>query len=482
MLLRLPDEILHRVLWFVTDGQVDLNGPANTCNRFSRALPPPEVVALLQCCARLRVKLAPLIFDYVSLVRTNEVDTIMANSRDAQVFSDDKVLDLKFMRDVVEHNHGRCGSRSRYSSSLAANLFVRVLEITNTVFVERKLRWFPNLTSLKVLDVHHQSPIAGHVFRKLPHLTSLSIPLGTLAVVVGLPRLLQQLENLELLCDFAQITPDMVHLVADAMAGASLGRLVILTNEPNCLMYTEFVTLLAQLGTTQLHMRLVRATFTHVNHWEIHPDPYNAVASTLAKLPLRHLSFDVKLFSSMKKVGSPSPGTSLFSLTLVDRTPNSLMGNTQDIIGLLISLLGVKHINYMYGRVLEQQGFYNYHNLTMFVGHLASTYKGIVSCSTEEYWSPIEVADVRDHLEKHIDWYLRADASQRKAAKRALDAACVVHTSNNTDVFSAEYNELVVFVPSKNKHHNHEFWQVEALLKEMEQYCLKAKPRSRLWG
>ena len=67
-----------------------------------------DILALSSTCTYFRKRLAPILFQSSSLVRTNQVDAVLESPKSQQLFSDTKTIQQHFMKELIVNNIEQC--------------------------------------------------------------------------------------------------------------------------------------------------------------------------------------------------------------------------------------------------------------------------------------------------------------------------------------------------------------------------------------
>lgn len=580
-LLSLPDEVVNHIIYHLTYGLVNLNSkvvyqqisanePSDTfaVYRLHHELLFSLLVPLSSCCIQLRSKLAPILFEYVSLIRTNDVDAILSSPKGFDLFSDGRSLERIFLKELLQRNFDSCSKaelaktsfkigvngeprfKSRYQRFFGINNFIKVLECNNNTLLNSDLLLFTNIHTLKVLSegiaVSHHHSHRFHLFTNLKHL---SISLSTLINVRGLFQLVAQLERLDLFWDFSLIAEDtalQLHEKTTLLENTRLKELNLFSNEVYCLKYTKVVNWLELLPLkfhqlSSLTLRLASKSSINVGNWQAYDTSdyscFIKIMKILRQLPyLSHFAFDKKFVTIFDCLQSmvldpefllPPCRQQPLVVTLVDKTPDLIREMAGQMIGYVLQYLHVTQLNHQFGIVVERPTSFSYHNSSMYIDHIVSPfstrnspihYRGLKRICSEQCWSPVEDAEIRQALNICVDTVLQSkDTALVTAAKKMLKLASVssipqgvipnldfrrrrlfllkyynFDTTNYTTDEIAEswstldhgfsiYPDIPTTLDANAPHSSQSFWGVQASLIEMEQYCLQPKPLSNLW-
>lgn len=497
-LLSLPDEILNQIIYYLANGIVNLNSkiiytnstPGYLADRSNGLFPPntfavyrihheqlfETLVPLSSCCTQLRTKLAPILFEYTSLVRTNDVDAILSSPRGFDLFSDGKSLERIFLKELLQRNFDNCSKaelaktsfkigvngeskfKSKYQQLFSINNFIKVLECNNNTLLNSDLLLFSNIETLKVLGEGLTSPHPqNHGFDHFTKLRNLSINLSTLMNVNGLFQWVNQLERLDLFCDFSTINEDTISRLyheTTLLADPCLKELNLFSNEVYCLKYTKIVEWLElfpqkfkQLSSFTL--RLLSKTPISVLSWKstdaFSYHSFKKLMRILRLLPnLSHFGFDKKFFTIFESSQPmtldpefllPPHRNQILVVTLVDKTPELIREMTGQMIGYVLQCLHVTQLNHQFGIVVERPISFSYHNSAMYIDHIISpfstrnspiNYRGLKQICLEQCWSPIEDGEIRQDLNFYSDTVLKSrNRALVAAAKNTLKLASV---------------------------------------------------------
>lgn len=493
-LTSLPNEILHEIIFHLTYKTIDF-----TQNRFKSDIPQylfsnnrykygvaevyDDLISLSSTCVYFRVKLAPILFEYLSLVRCNEVDTLLENPGGFEMFSDAKTYERMFMKEILNTNFTECSKadlakssyklgvvgerfpKSRYRELISCCNYVKTLECGNDVLRSGDVRLFPRMECLKILDravtESNSVPIDTDAYNNLECLNMLSISLSTLINVHGVVNLLTKIERLNLFCDFNQLEPNYsfdqcCELVQELFSHKNANRLKelnLFVNESCCLIYESVLTFLESfrshfINLTNFNIRMAdrrSGILDTRTGWTIcdsktYQARFKSLFTGLSQMPkLKHFGFDIKLLSplsgyldlEMLNESIPRKKES-FSLTVVDKLVDSLSGENMDIAEYIVKCFGVTDLHYEYSQVMEIANLYAYHNATSFINHIASPrddphelYLNINKLSVEKGWSIIQNGEIRNFFEKQLELYFTKAANElsRQLAKSNVASA-----------------------------------------------------------
>ena len=233
----LPVDILERILLYIClydTGSDDfaqeylvLNLPPGAFSLNSAVYPREsykDLLRLSSTCIHLRKLIAPLVFRSVSLIRENEIDSILQSSAYFRYFLDKKKYHRQFMKEVLNRGFEEClrsdlarqsfrvqTEKSQYQKHLSINNFISVVECDNSLIgiIEDGII-FPNLKTLKLLDTALSKldyTVEKVEIWKNIQLDYLSINCASFPNYYPLHFCIPNLKRLDILCQISQMDP-----------------------------------------------------------------------------------------------------------------------------------------------------------------------------------------------------------------------------------------------------------------------------------
>ena len=284
-LTELPDEILNKIIDYLCTDQVTprsnnskslIGFPKYTyiLNHIRIGSLYHDILALSSTCTYFRKRLAPILFQSLSLVRTNQVDAVLESPKSQQLFSDTKTIQQHFMKELIVNNIEQCERaattwtsfqtntfddkmfKSRYGKYLMMTRFVNYLECDNSFLNGEGIRLFPNLTALKVLDIGEGAVFMSNF--ELANLRYLAINAQTLIYSPQFLRIVPKLNRLDLFLDYGNL-PSLVGirpLIQQFRAFSQLTELVLLLNNPFTIAYLDTIKLLETISKNASNLQL----------------------------------------------------------------------------------------------------------------------------------------------------------------------------------------------------------------------------------
>lgn len=352
----LPEDVLMRIVYWVSNGTIQDGSnsvikhqqfPSHVyiLNSKRCGISYKDLLALSSTSTRLRILLGPYLFYSVSLVRRNQIDSILCTPRLQELFSDRKLYQREFLSELVQKNLESCRDselarnsfrssprgdkffRSRYELELCMCNFVQYVECDNTILKTGELRLFPIMQDLKVLDQRLDVlslPLASPASPASPaslvlqaemenmllnRLTYLAVHAQTLVTSKLLSDTLPVLQRLDLFLDFDDLSfPQSIdELISNFLKSLlNLKEFTLVLHNPFAVNYLGTINLLSVITgnaklrklTIRLKRRKSHATF-HQSRWPL----YSGYAGDqLLKLfsNLESLIVDIRIIDQMK--------------------------------------------------------------------------------------------------------------------------------------------------------------------------------------
>lgn len=462
-LIELPDEILNKIIDYLCTDQVTprsnnskslIGFPKYTyiLNHIRIGSLYHDILALSSTCTYFRKRLAPILFQSLSLVRTNQVDAVLESPKSQQLFSDTKTIQQHFMKELIVNNIEQCERaattwtsfqtntfddkmfKSRYGKYLMMTRFVNYLECDNSFLNGEGRRLFSNLTALKVLDIGEGAVFMSNF--ELANLRYLAINAQTLIYSPQFLRIVPKLNRLDLFLDYGNL-PSLVGirpLIQQFRAFSQLTELVLLLNNPFTIAYLDTIKLLETISKNASNFAKLTIRYIRRNNestvdqsgWELYQ---GRIGGKLLKVfkNLTDLIIDISILDLIKFDPETYSSPVLYTdhlmekrITLVDEVvvgPN-IDSTTREIAGVIIRHCQFTHLFFQYGESIEESHLHVLKLLTDFVGWLSNghldqsrTYLGIRQISLEKCWSMTDDSLLRDIIGSFIKSKSESDLS-----------------------------------------------------------------------
>lgn len=462
-LIELPDEILNKIIDYLCTDQVTprsnnskslIGFPKYTyiLNHIRIGSLYHDILALSSTCTYFRKRLAPILFQSLSLVRTNQVDAVLESPKSQQLFSDTKTIQQHFMKELIVNNIEQCERaattwtsfqtntfddkmfKSRYGKYLMMTRFVNYLECDNSFLNGEGIRLFSNLTALKVLDIGEGAVFMSNF--ELANLRYLAINAQTLIYSPQFLRIVPKLNRLDLFLDYGNL-PSLVGirpLIQQFRAFSQLTELVLLLNNPFTIAYLDTIKLLETISKNASNFAKLTIRYIRRNNestvdqsgWELYQ---GRIGGKLLKIfkNLTDLIIDISILDIIKFDPETYSSPVLYTdhlmekrITLVDEVvvgPN-IDSTTREIAGVIIRHCQFTHLFFQYGESIEESHLHVLKLLTDFVGWLSNghldqsrTYLGIRQISLEKCWSMTDDSLLRDMIGSSIKSKSESDLS-----------------------------------------------------------------------
>lgn len=462
-LTELPDEILNKIIDYLCTDQVTprsnnskslIGFPKYTyiLNHIRIGSLYHDILALSSTCTYFRKRLAPILFQSLSLVRTNQVDAVLESPKSQQLFSDTKTIQQHFMKELIVNNIEQCERaattwtsfqtntfddkmfKSRYGKYLMMTRFVNYLECDNSFLNGEGIRLFSNLTALKVLDIGEGAVFMSNF--ELANLRYLAINAQTLIYSPQFLRIVPKLNRLDLFLDYGNL-PSLVGirpLIQQFRAFSQLTELVLLLNNPFTIAYLDTIKLLETISKNASNFAKLTIRYIRRNNestvdqsgWELYQ---GRIGGKLLKIfkNLTDLIIDISILDLIKFDPETYSSPVLYTdhlmekrITLVDEVvvgPN-IDSTTREIAGVIIRHCQFTHLFFQYGESIEESHLHVLKLLTDFVGWLSNghldqsrTYLGIRQISLEKCWSMTDDSLLRDMIGSSIKSKSESDLS-----------------------------------------------------------------------
>lgn len=462
-LIELPDEILNKIIDYLCTDQVTprsnnskslIGFPKYTyiLNHIRIGSLYHDILALSSTCTYFRKRLAPILFQSLSLVRTNQVDAVLESPKSQQLFSDTKTIQQHFMKELIVNNIEQCERaattwtsfqtntfddkmfKSRYGKYLMMTRFVNYLECDNSFLNGEGIRLFSNLTALKVLDIGEGAVFMSNF--ELANLRYLAINAQTLIYSPQFLRIVPKLNRLDLFLDYGNL-PSLVGirpLIQQFRTFSQLTELVLLLNNPFTIAYLDTIKLLETISKNASNFAKLTIRYIRRNNestvdqsgWELYQ---GRIGGKLLKIfkNLTDLIIDISILDLIKFDPETYSSPVLYTdhlmekrITLVDEVvvgPN-IDSTTREIAGVIIRHCQFTHLFFQYGESIEESHLHVLKLLTDFVGWLSNghldqsrNYLGIRQISLEKCWSMTDDSLLRDMIGSSIKSKSESDLS-----------------------------------------------------------------------
>lgn len=462
-LIELPDEILNKIIDYLCTDQVTprsnnskslIGFPKYTyiLNHIRIGSLYHDILALSSTCTYFRKRLAPILFQSLSLVRTNQVDAVLESPKSQQLFSDTKTIQQHFMKELIVNNIEQCERaattwtsfqtntfddkmfKSRYGKYLMMTRFANYLECDNSFLNGEGIRLFSNLTALKVLDIGEGAVFMSNF--ELANLRYLAINAQTLIYSPQFLRIVPKLNRLDLFLDYGNL-PSLVGirpLIQQFRAFSQLTELVLLLNNPFTIAYLDTIKLLETISKNASNFAKLTIRYIRRNNestvdqsgWELYQ---GRIGGKLLKIfkNLTDLIIDISILDLIKFDPETYSSPVLYTdhlmekrITLVDEVvvgPN-IDSTTREIAGVIIRHCQFTHLFFQYGESIEESHLHVLKLLTDFVGWLSNghldqsrNYLGIRQISLEKCWSMTDDSLLRDMIGSSIKSKSESDLS-----------------------------------------------------------------------
>lgn len=462
-LTELPDEILNKIIDYLCTDQVTprsnnskslIGFPKYTyiLNHIRIGSLYHDILALSSTCTYFRKRLAPILLQSLSLVRTNQVDAVLESPKSQQLFSDTKTIQQHFMKELIVNNIEQCERaattwtsfqtntfddkmfKSRYGKYLMMTRFVNYLECDNSFLNGEGIRLFSNLTALKVLDIGEGAVFMSNF--ELANLRYLAINAQTLIYSPQFLRIVPKLNRLDLFLDYGNL-PSLVGirpLIQQFRTFSQLTELVLLLNNPFTIAYLDTIKLLETISKNASNFAKLTIRYIRRNNestvdqsgWELYQ---GRIGGKLLKVfkNLTDLIIDISILDLIKFDPETYSSPVLYTdhlmekrITLVDEVvvgPN-IDSTTREIAGVIIRHCQFTHLFFQYGESIEESHLHVLKLLTDFVGWLSNghldqsrNYLGIRQISLEKCWSMTDDSLLRDMIGSSIKSKSESDLS-----------------------------------------------------------------------
>lgn len=433
-----------------------------------------SVVALSSTCSTIRNLLSPTLSSYLSLVRDNQIDALMASpSR-------------------LRHSSDKAGIQARYfglsnRKSPAFGQFVSYLECDNSIIPDLSA-WFPNVNSLKILDLASDIPTSQQALT-LP-LKDLAINVLTLANSASLLQSLPTIQRLDLLIDFFETSPE--ESLLKILDLDDLKHLNLFITLSLALEFEGFSCFLNRCAPklSSLQIRLIgsniqngEATFAK---WSSDACLESTWLDSLSDLSsFTYLAIDEAILPGVQfsrtSMAKPSTQPRAFSLIWKSLGVPRFNIDTKKTVAHIINTLGSSCFQLNYGEVIDQSYVQALNAVCDMVSFINETENILSAASLEQCWSISGQALSRDY---YLLLLRNPSARNRLQACKAWDKM-PFHAPRylTQETFEIDMTKLSARAPTDFESYiRAKFWSSETSLLEHLQYSLQEKPPSGLWG
>ncbi|CAK9439091.1 uncharacterized protein LODBEIA_P33150 [Lodderomyces beijingensis] len=463
----LPSEIIHRVIYWLSDGRISANvvHPENPIpshvyvqNSIECGDCYADLLSLSSTCTSLRRVVGEVIFQKMSLVRLNQVDSILCNPASQELYSDKRAYQRQFFIELVGRNVSNCrvgepaakkvkspadeseeprARKSRYEKELCMCYFVRFLECDNDILKNGDLKIFPNLTDLKILDQRLSSaiPESGSSLTKIKYLATHA---QTLSLSPALLDTVPSLKRLDLFLDFSNdflSNGGTRNIINKFEAGPNqLEDLFLILDNPYTIKYLETISLLRAIAkNAKLKKLMIRSKRRKIvsslnqNQSSLNPgfsgdeilEMFGDLSSfTVDIRVLDMLNFDPSTLALRLESAEKKPLQERRHFAIVDRAivgPH-MSQSLRESLSAVIRLGQYTSFGFQYGESLEESHLHVLKIVTDFVQWMINQgqvgYCGLRSISIEKCWSVSDDSVIREYL-------MSSDGKERAKAKKA---------------------------------------------------------------
>lgn len=449
--LTLPDELIQLVVYHLSGCTVKLGCNTDGCDtpahvfQLNHRLYPQHCIytgllALSSTCSRLRVLLAPHLFHHLSLVRENELDSILCMPRHTWLFSDALKYLRQLVREILQRGFRECSQAqlacqsfrsninedprfvSRYEREIGLHNFVQLLECGNQLVATDVGKVFGLVRVLKILDVAALAPPPTILTPLKLTLSNLSINIVTFVNYAAvLP--VSQLRRIDLFIDICDLSQSTFSSASKLLSqSGNLAAINLFVSQTQFIKYAQFleffstIVKLSEYSIAELAIRKCRRNgdsnsgqftgtlFDGDNGTEI-------LKILLRAKALNNFSIDLAFYKALNfdrqeilaTDTSCEPSRTQVTLLLVESVLSVPMFFREDMEKIVLTLasLQANRIRLYYGDALKASNMFAINALA----HLASFlgYKGyrLSRASVEMCWSVIDDEIQRSYYKVH---------------------------------------------------------------------------------
>lgn len=545
-----PDNLLIDIIFWLTNGLLNLSYSAASkrypfhnrpdllfspnCCKFENY---KAIVLLSATCKRLRRLLAPTLFEFVSLVRISELDSIIKSPRHLNRLSyqnqylkltDPETFEKQFFN-AISSSNGNGEDKDKTQSgqtfddqSLSMNNYVTHLEATESILSldlpSKSLSAFPMLKHLKILDQPALIPSKG---LDCPGLKTLAIHLESLSRCDTRLIKLPQLERLDLICDLSKIHPrkeaagSIAGLldIAEMLSLSNLRQLNLFVTSSDALVLPSFLTFLAILIERNfietLSIRLSKTREPRQLNWRAEfetsgPKLISVLsrAKLLTEFTVDHSMMRGLHFPPDYEVPESFQQSTAISFNLVVSSLELpiLLSKEQAIASFIVTAIKATHFSFVYGRVQEGSHLSALSLMNGLLEYIIEHQPNsrLTSASLVEAWSHSDDGMIADHYRGIMD-KLKTDQNTTQGSDTTKQLKHTVISASRASLFNfnsprfrkPEYYGVhrlspldigPVLRPVKAKDPLADtFTSVEASLRDLEYYCSPEKRLSNIW-
>ncbi|KAI5952824.1 hypothetical protein KGF54_003691 [Candida jiufengensis] len=538
---QLPSEILNNIIYWLSNGQISLDSnssrfPEHTyiINRERCGDCYQNLLSLSSVNSNLRQYLSGVLFQNISIIRKNQIDSLLCSPKTQELFSDKMTYHREFFSELINKNIESCNNselaksgfknhyigdhrfKSRYQEVLCLCNYVKYLECDNSMLSNEDLKMFPSLNELKILDEAIVTTIPLQF--NLPKLSYLAVHIQTLQLTPMLLHTLPSLKRLDLFVCYGDIpTKQGLDVLIDFINSnqIELEEFVLFLDNAFTIAYTETIRLLESIVTLNLKKLTIR-----VNRRKLSPTHYDNdhalfpgyAGDELLKVFSQPIDIllDVSILEFIKFHPDTINNSEYFdstiskTLTIVDRTVTGpqMSFNLRETLGVIVRLSGINQLSFQYGETLEESHLHVLKIVTDFVQWMVNPilnknvgYFGLHKILIEKCWSYSDDSIIREYLMDMIDkekykykinastiWTKTAFNSPRYRIKDSYDisygksSGYSVMDNNGYFVGTSQQSiDKANFITSNDKKDQRlkgdYFWSIEASLCDFEQYC-----------
>ncbi|KAI5960960.1 uncharacterized protein KGF55_004227 [Candida pseudojiufengensis] len=448
---QLPVEILNRIVYWLSNATLILESnstgkfPAFTYIVNSERCGDcyQDLLSLSSTNCYFRQYLGATIFRNVSLVRLNQVDSLLCSPKSRELFSDKKSYQREFLSELIMKNIQNCGNsdlarsgyklhyfgdrsfRSKYQELLCICNYVTYLECDNSFLSGKEPQLFVNLKELKVLDEAVESPISQEL--NFPSISYLAVHVQTLQSTKGLLNTLTNLRRLDLFVAYGDIPNGqglqriLYHL---NQTKVRIEEFVLILDNAYTIIYADTIRLLQSIKTSNLNKLAIRVNRRkslpiHCDkNYEVYSEYVGEDLLSVFQQP-QHLIIDVSVLKSIKFHPNSINSGNLQNknqkskkLTIVDRTITGpqISLDFKEKLGVVVRSCGVTKFSFQYGESLEESHLHVLKIVTDFVQWMVNPilnknvgYLGLKKISIEKCWGYTDDSIIREYLMDMIE-------------------------------------------------------------------------------
>lgn len=481
--LLLPDDIIRRVLYWLTYGQFQQFKTLNIlkyCNQ--KDYYDENLINLSSTCIALRKLIGPMIFSHLSLVRFNQIDVILKTYQSNEI---KQQTNLKLLNQFEKF----------FRFDYSFHQFVTYLECDNSL-VFKLNSIFPNLKVLKLLDQANYINQSSSSLN-LKNLQYLSINLCTFLNFTSF----DSLHRLDILIDFDQLRinqllkfPKLYNL---KMMNLFLNKLYVI----NYQILLDWITEITQTNQLfSINFRLLKSRCIGNNfsyNWKIYSsEKYQNVVGHYTGLKfieiiddIDNIGIDLSIFQELIfplnywQKNNDSHRSSK-TLTLIEPYLGvpQLSIATKALLHEFISSSNINHLNFKFGEVIDQADLQALNLITDLIMDFTCKHENnlIQSVQIEKCWSVTDEIIIRDH-------YTLLLQNQSKHKQKLNNATTFQKLPFNSprfrvnDIYSVDYSHTKPHLHLIQSNFDDYFWSIESSKLELEQYSMAPRKLSSIW-